>query len=199
MMKTKAIKPLLTKLATASALSMAATSGWTLPDDNQQPINIQSDRATQKSFENGAKTEYFGHVVMTQGSLLITGNHVVIHSRDRKATKVVALGKPAKFQQQSDPAKPPIKAQANAITYTLKQEMLVLKGDAQVEQEGSTVSGQRIEYNTVSEKVSASGGEGSVNMVFLPANSPSDEEPKENNDANNSAVIKDTNANSDSQ
>jgi lipopolysaccharide export system protein LptA len=140
--------------------------GWALPDDNQQPINIQSDRATQKNFKDGEKTQYFGNVVMSQGSLIINGDHIIIDSANRKISRILAKGSPAKFQQQSDPQKSPIKAAANSIDYRLKNETIVLEGNASIEQDGATVTGSRIAYNVASERVSA---EERVNMVFTPA------------------------------
>ena len=153
-----------------------------LPDDNQQPINIQSDRATQKTLEGSEKTEYFGNVVMTQGSLQINGDHVVIHSTDRKVTHITATGTPARFQQQSDPAKDPVKARANTIDYKLTTEIVILADNANIEQEGAVVSGNRIEYNVASEQVQA---EDRVNMVFTPANDSSEQAGNDTTTNNN--------------
>jgi lipopolysaccharide export system protein LptA len=144
-----------------------------LPGDNQQPINIQSDRATQKADDNGEKTEYFGNVIMTQGSLLINANHLVIHSINRKANKIIAIGQPAHFQQQSDPAKAPIQAKADHINYDLSSEKVILEGNANIEQNDANVSGNRIEYNVATEQVIA---EERVNMVFTPVTKNSDDD-----------------------
>ncbi|MEE8058903.1 MAG: lipopolysaccharide transport periplasmic protein LptA [Pseudomonadales bacterium] len=206
MMNTDSPAWLASRIVTVTILTGIAMSSWALPEDNQQPINIQSDRATQKSLANGEQTEYFGNVVMTQGSLLINGDHIIIHSKNRKATKIVAIGKPAKFQQQSTPNKEPVKAQANTINYELRNETLILAGNATIEQDGATVSGKRIEYNTATERVNANGGDTPVTMVFMPANNKSEEASKGNNDDNESAVLsankdklKESNANADSQ
>ena len=168
-----------------------------LPGDNQLPINIQSDRATQKTLEQGEKTEYFGNVVMTQGSLLIDADHIIIHSKDRKVTMITAEGQPATFQQRSNPKKQPIKAWANSINYLLLTETVVLTDEANIEQAGATVSGNRIEYNIASEQVKA---EEKVNMVFVPASVQTNEAVNKTSDetkANN--IDKDPNGRSGNQ
>lgn len=142
-----------------------------LPDDNEQPISIQSDSAIQKTLESGETTEYFGNVQMIQGSLKINGEHITIHSKDREVTSILAIGTPATFEQQSDRESPPVEAQAETLDYQLKDETVILLVDACIKQNGSTVTGKRIEYNIAAEKIKASGGDtdsSRVNMILLP-------------------------------
>ena len=153
------------------SLALLSPAALALPEDSALPINIQSDRASQKALKNGEKTEYFGNVLMTQGSLKISGDHIIVRSKDRKVISIVALGKPAHFEQQSDPGKAPIKADANKLHYRLKQDTVILSENASIEQNGTTVSGKRIEYNIASEQVKAIGGKDNsdrVKMVLIP-------------------------------
>lgn len=156
---------------TSSLLLVACSLGWALPEDSQQPISIQSDRASQKVLSEGEKTEYFGSVLMTQGSLKISGEHIVIMSKDRKVQSIVATGKPVHFEQQSDPNKAPMKAEADNLNYRLKNETIILTENARLDQGGNIVSGKRIEYNIASEQIKASGGNDDssrVKMILLP-------------------------------
>lgn len=147
--------------------------GWALPDDNQQPINVEANRAEHSTLKDGEKTEYFGNVVMTQGSMLLTGDHVIIYSKQGAVEKVLSFGKPAHFQQQSDPEKVPVKAYGERIEYTLIDETVRLRENASVIQDGSTVTGQRIDYNINSEQVQAKSTEQQrVQMVLQPAAKP---------------------------
>lgn len=147
-------------------LAAIAVNASALPEDHQQPINIQADRATQQTFPEGERTEYFGSVVMTQGSLLVNADHLVIRSVDRKVTTIHATGKPARFQQQSTPGQAPVVARANQIDYQLATEIVVLIDDAHIDQPDASFSGNRIEYHVGSEEVVA---EDRVNMIFTPA------------------------------
>ena len=155
-------------------LIMLSQYTMALPEDSKLPINIQSDRASQKTLKNGGKTEYFGNVLMTQGSLKISGDHIIVFSKDSKVTSIEALGKPAHFEQQSDPDKAPIKANANRLDYHLKQDMIILSENASIEQNNTTVSGKRIEYNIASEQVKATSGKeesSRVRMILIPEGS----------------------------
>ncbi len=164
-----------------------------LPEDSKLPINIQSDRASQKTLADGETTEYFGNVLMTQGSLKISGDHIIVRSKERKVTSIIALGTPAHFEQQSDPKKEPIKANANKLDYQLKQDTVILTDNASIEQNGTTVTGKRIEYNIASEQVKATGGKDDssrVQMILIPDSSEtetgSDSDKTSNNEAESS-------------
>ncbi len=157
--------------AGAILLALLSNHVAALPDDNEQPINIQSDRASQKTLENGETTEYFGNVQMIQGSLKINGEHITIHSKNREVTSIIARGTPATFEQQSDSESPPVEAQAETLDYQLQDETVILLVDACIKKDGSTVTGKRIEYNIAAEKIKASGGgtdSSRVNMILLP-------------------------------
>ena len=142
-----------------------------LPDDNEKPINIQSDSASLKTLANGKTTEYFGNVQMTQGSLKITGEHITIHSNNREITSITATGTPAIIEQQPNSEGPPIEAQAETLDYQLKDEIVILLISACLKQNGSVVTGERIEYGIASEKIKASRGDTNssrVNMILPP-------------------------------
>jgi len=153
------------------SLVMLGQHAMALPEDSQLPINIESDRASQKALKNGEKTEYFGNVLMTQGSVKISGDHIIVHSKDSKVSSIRALGKPAQFEQQSDPNKAPIKANANRLDYQLNQDIVILSDNASIQQNDTTVSGKKIEYNIATEQVKASSGKeksSRVKMVLIP-------------------------------
>jgi lipopolysaccharide export system protein LptA len=180
------IQSLLALLLCGSSISHS------LPSDKEQPINVQSDRASQTILENGAKTEYFGDVLITQGSLKIKGEHVIIHSQDHKVSKIVALGKPAYFEQQPEQDKPLVKAKANKLKYQVVSDIIVLTEQASIEQDGSIVSGNAIEYNINQERVMASSSKDDstrVIMVLTPekANISSTKEPSDSPPANPTA------------
>jgi lipopolysaccharide export system protein LptA len=151
-------------------LLCASPASWSLPEDNQQPINVEADRAQHSSQDKGEKTEYFGNVVLTQGSMLLTGEHVTIFSQQGAVQKVISIGKPAHFQQQSNPDKEPVKAYGKRLEYKLSSETITLLEDASIIQDGTTVSGQRIDYNINTEQVQAKSTEQQrVQMILQPA------------------------------
>ena len=164
--------PLVHKFILASALSLLAASfSWSLADDSQQPINIQSDSAMQQSLSNGERITYTGNVVMTQGSMLIKADSITITSNNKEVSQMTARGKPAQFEQQSSPQQQTMSAHANKIKYRLKSGTALFIGDASIEQEGSIVSGERITYNINKEQIQASSAKDEntrVHMVLNP-------------------------------
>ncbi|WP_019529753.1 lipopolysaccharide transport periplasmic protein LptA [Dasania marina] len=165
----------------AAALSLISTlfsnSGWTLPEDRAQPITIQSDSAEQRIVDGKETTLYNGSVVMVQGSLHIKGDTVTVFSEDRSVTRIVAIGKLAFFSQQNEAEKPPVEAQAETIEYQLSNDTIVFLNQATLTQGASSLSGQRIDYNTNTAQVKAAGSQegseaasstGRVNMVLEP-------------------------------
>ena len=61
----------------------------------------------------------------------------------------------AKLQQQPDPLKGPVKARAEVIEYHKIEERIHLISNAHIEQDGSTVTGQSINYYVAEQKIMA--------------------------------------------
>jgi len=158
-----------------------SSTAYALPGDSQQPINIQADSARQKTTDGIANMVYRGNVVMTQGSLLIEAETLTLISKDNKVEKLIAEGDLATFQQQSDPESAPVDASAKMIRYIIAEEIATFIGDATIEQEGSIISGAKIDYNINKEQVKANSDINNskrVQMVLEPEKKPT---PKDAN------------------
>lgn len=147
-----------------------------LPGDNKQKIIIEdADKFIRIPLGNGKeKTELTGNVLLTQGSRQIKGQTITIFSEQSKVVKVIARGNPASFTQRIAQNKKPVSAQANEIHYILAEDSLLLTGKATINQEGSTINGDTINYNAATERVSASGADdlsSKVKIVFEPSDS----------------------------
>lgn len=173
-------------LLIAIGLMSLGNPAMSLPGDRDQPINIQSDKAEQSITESGEVTVYSGAVVMEQGSMRLEGGKVTIYSENRSVNKVVSMGKPAHFRQQSALNKSPVLAYGDIITYNLTKELIVIVGNASVKQDESTVKGQRIEYHVISEKIKAKGTNDKstrVHMVLEPSKRPDTINKEDNGNA----------------
>ncbi|MEH6580381.1 MAG: lipopolysaccharide transport periplasmic protein LptA [Halioglobus sp.] len=126
------------------AWAMAINPVMALPDDNQQPIHISADQAVRN--EKKGITIYKGNVEMAQGSLHITADKITIYRIVDEADKIVAKGKPAQLRQQPDPQKGLVHARAGMIEYYKAEARVQLSHDAEIEQDGSRVTGETIEY-----------------------------------------------------
>ena len=162
-------------LAGAALLAPAVQA---LPGDREQPIAVEADRAVRD--EKAGETIYSGDVRLVQGSLVIEADALTIyHSRDL-AERVVATGEPARMQQQPEVDEAVIHAAARRITYFTAEERVLLERDAEVEQDGATVRGERIDYLIREQLVRAdaadSGGE-RVQVVIPPRLAEEAEDP----------------------
>lgn len=151
--------------------ALAPRPGLALPDDRNQPIYIQSDRAERD--ERKGTTVYTGDVEIDQGSLHISADRVTIAMDGDQVTRIDAIGAPAKMHQKPSPEREPVYARATTIQYDVAREILTLIEKAAVTQEGSTVKGERIEYFVQEQRVKASSGSAEsgasrVQMVIQP-------------------------------
>lgn len=134
-------------------LMLAVGTANALPDDRAQPIRISADQALRD--EKSGFTSYQGNVVMSQGSLHIKAHTVTVYHDAKNVGKIVAEGGPAMLEQQPDAQKKPIKAQANIIEYYKDQDRVQLKRNARIQQDGSTVTGDTIDYYMSERRVTA--------------------------------------------
>jgi lipopolysaccharide export system protein LptA len=151
-----------------AACSCASLSAFALPEDRQQPINVQSDSA-EKIKE---KVFYRGNVTMTQGTITIKGETVTVESDNDKVQRLIADGTPAQFSQKPNANEGLVSATADNIDYQLVSDTVLLTKNANVEQSDSSISGERIEYDIKAQRVRASGlkeGDGGrVRMILQP-------------------------------
>lgn len=144
-------------------LALWPLTGSALPDDRSQPIRISADSASRD--ERAGVTRYEGNVELQQGSLEIRADVISIHHDDKQADLIVAEGVPATMTQTPRAGEGPIKASANRIEYRRSDDLVRLITEANIEQEGATVSGDTIDYLVTEQRVVASAGDDSGRRV----------------------------------
>lgn len=148
-----------------------------LPEDRLQAIKITADQALRD--EKQGFTVYTGNVRMEQGSLQIQADKITIYHQVEEADRIVAEGSPARMQQQPEPDKGLIHARALVIEYYKAEERVHLNREARIEQQGSIVTGDRIDYLITEQRVKADSGQdgnGSRVEVVIPAAAVEDED-----------------------
>ncbi|SMF54145.1 lipopolysaccharide export system protein LptA [Alteromonadaceae bacterium Bs31] len=160
------------KAPVLTLLLFLSSHGQALPDDRLQNLLIQADSAELDDL-NGTTT-YAGAVIVEQGSMKIRAEKVVIYGRNDSYSKVVAVGKPAYMSQIPKVGQQAVTAQANRLEYRITDETLFLIDNAAFKQEGTSLSGNRIEYDVrkavvkAGGKSSAQGRDKRVKMVIPP-------------------------------
>lgn len=147
----------LRKALLAAALLALANAATALPSDREQPISYQADRAERDNLRGTTTLE--GSVVMERGSIRIEADHVVIEDRNNKISLIIATGTPARYRQIPNEGDEPVVASANLLEYRLGEQSLHLIGKASLVQGGSSLSGNRIDYDVVQSVVKAGSDE----------------------------------------
>ena len=144
-----------------------------LDSDREQPLQITADMAIRD--ELARETRYEGNVVLTQGSLRIEADRIAISHDESDADTIVASGRPTKLVQQPALDQAPVDASANRIEFVRSESLVRLLGQARIEQRGSILSGDQIDYLLALRTVRAAGnvdgkGDGRVEVVIPPEN-----------------------------
>lgn len=146
---------------------------WLLPatsnadlDDRNKPINIKADRS---EFDQREGTQTFsGNVEVSQGSMEISAERVVIEIRDGSFYKITGEGSPIRFQQLGENSEL-IRGQSGKIAYDTSTSQLTFEGDASFERPGQKFSGETIRYNMRNLTFEATGSDkGRVSIVLQP-------------------------------
>lgn len=124
-----------------------------LDGDKKQPIKISANSAERD--EKRSITRYEGDVYMSQGSLKITADEVIITNKGNSVTAITAMGNPARFQQQPKKGEDPVIASANTVVYHIQKSQIKLDGMARIVQAGRSVSGDIIDYFIEQQRFSA--------------------------------------------
>src|SRR3989338_4838179 len=171
------VKPFSLLLSLSAAFTSAGT--WALPTDREQPIRVQADSAELDDKQGVAV--YRGDVVITQGTLKITGETVTItQDKNGEIEVFTSVGKPAYYEQKPSADKQIVKAYGLTIQYFAANERIVLIDQAKVIQEGNTFEGEKIVYDTQRQIVNAGRATGTnlsvprprIDMVIQPKNKP---------------------------
>jgi len=155
--------------------ALGSVNALALPTDRDQPIHIQSDDA-QLDDKQGVAV-YTGGVVITQGSMKITGNKVTVtRAANGDVDVFTAVGNLAYYEQKPAVDKPIVQAYAVTIQYFASQDRIVLIDKAKVINDGNTSEGEKIVYDTVRQVVNAGRATGTkitaprprIDMVIQP-------------------------------
>lgn len=148
---------------------LALPPAFAKQSDREQPMNFQAKSTDAYNAPNTVST-LKGNVVLTQGTLKVTGDVAKVHlDADTQIARVVVTGNPAHIQQLDDNNNL-MKGDAAQLDYDNINGIAVLTGNASVNQQGrGEFHGDKLTYNTNTSLITGeSGGEGVVHGTFLP-------------------------------
>lgn len=140
--------------ATAVFIGIVTCDVHALSSDREEPIVIEA--STAEADNQAHVTVYRGDVVITQGTLRITGDTVWIHYDDSNSiTKAISVGKPAKFRQLPDNKEHYMTADADRMEYHADQDLILLLGNARYGEGEDKITAPRIVYDSRRGRVKA--------------------------------------------
>lgn len=148
--------PRLPRSLIAPSLAVCALAAHALPEDRQQPVNLVADRAEMNQ-QTGVGT-YEGNVIVTQGTMRLTGDKVVVYTKDGELQRMESFGKPTTFKQKPAADKEEIFGESLKLDYDAQTGIVVATGKAKITQVQDTFTGDRIEYDVNKDLVKARGG-----------------------------------------
>ena len=126
---------------------------WALSTDREQPMTIEADRV-ELDDATGIST-YHVNVKVTQGTMVLTGDLMTIHSTDNEIRSVLVDGNPATYRQRPDNKDEDVRARSLRMEYYTDPERIIMLREAEVTQEGNVLRSERIEYDVPRDKVNA--------------------------------------------
>ena len=153
-------------LVSLSFMLFASANIQAKESDYQQPVVV--DSVTQQAELNENIVSFLQDVVITQGSIIIHANKVVVLRHEKGNDEMIATGNPATFFQILDNGKP-VNASASELRYQLKDRLVTLTGKAELKQDDNKVNGDIIRYDIQKQQMIAQSSKGSrVKTIFLP-------------------------------
>ncbi len=145
---------LLSKFTTFFVLLISCSSVLALSTDKDQPIEIEADAAELDDMKR--ISIYTGNVIVIQGSILMTGDKMVVHHKENDdVDKLFMDGKPATYRQLPDNSDVYDEGEALRMEYYEGDNLVILIREAWAKQGDTLISGNRIEYDTELSQVKA--------------------------------------------
>lgn len=135
--------------------------------DLSQPIDVRADRS---EFDERAGTQTLsGNVEISQGSMRIRADRIVIELENNALSTITGTGEPIRFEQENELGEL-MQGEAGRIRYDAQAGTLILEGQATLSQPRQQLVSERITFDARTQKVSAEGGpqEGRVSIQIQP-------------------------------
>jgi lipopolysaccharide export system protein LptA len=182
-MKLRSIK---SSLLLGIVLLAHAAAGHAEHADRGKPVHLESDRVSINDVSH--VSVFSGNVVLTQGTLVIRGDQLVVRQDKNGFKHGTATGNLASFRQKREGLDEYVEGYGERIEYDTGSTIMEIFGHARVKRGEDDVRGEHITYDSRtgifqvssapgSKEAPASGQEQRVRMVIQPKNKQTPAEP----------------------
>ena len=148
--------------------------------DRDKPVNLEADRV---DLDDAKKEAVFvGSVTLTQGTLTIKADKIIVKQDAEGFQYGIAYGSPAHFRQKREAYDEYIEGFSERLEYDGKADKVQMFTNAHIQHGGDEVRGDYISYNAVTEFFQVIGGgkslgtsgnpQGRVRAVIQPKSKP---------------------------
>jgi lipopolysaccharide export system protein LptA len=148
--------------------------------DRDKPVNLEADRV---DLDDAKKEAVFvGAVTLTQGTLTIKADKIIVKQDAEGFQYGIAYGNPAHFRQRREGSDEYIEGFSERLEYDGKADKVQMFTNARIQRGGDEVRGDYIAYNAVTEFFQVIGGgksaaspsnpQGRVHAVIQPKPKP---------------------------
>ena len=170
-------------------------SGWALAEraDRNKPVHLESDSATVEDYKRKEAfrvSTFTGNVVLTQGTIMIKADKIIMKEDLKGYRYATAHGNLVSFRQKREGVNEFVEAWSQRVEYNDQTDKIELFGKARLKRGPDEVKGDYISYDIVrdffqvkgnSNKVEAENQDRRVRVVIQPkAKSPPVESDSEN-------------------
>ncbi len=157
----------------AMALLLSGNPAMALKSDESQPVQVAADSVEIN--EASGTSVYIGTVEINQGTIQLLADKVTVFYVQGKVHKLLAEGKPVKFQQLPDDSEDYIKGRGNRVEYMVQSGELILIDNAQLLQGKDSFASDRIVYDRLRSQLkagAAANGKQRVKVTIQPNKKP---------------------------
>jgi lipopolysaccharide export system protein LptA len=155
-------------------LLLFPTASFAERADRSQPMHLEADQVTMDDAKQ--ISTFTGNVRLSQGTLLILGDKVVVSQDKDGYQHAIAYGNTAEFRQKREGLDEYVEGHGERIAYDARTEVINFDGKAHLKRNRDEVRGDHITYNTKTEifKVNGSdanpekGSAGRVHVILQP-------------------------------
>ena len=126
-----------------------------LDSDKTAPVTINAD-TTDIDFRTG-KRVLTGNVDVSQGTLNIKADKIVLLYKGDEIDTATAYGKPVRFKQLPEGQKEMVHGEGKTLQLKQAKNLITLENNAKITQGTNTITGKIIYYNTQTSKMTVKG------------------------------------------
>ena len=123
--------------------------------DREKSIEFQGD--TGGGNAESKTGELVGHVIITQGTMMIQADRVTFKQNPDNSLSATAYGNPVRFRERRDKADDYYEGYAQRIVYDGEKRFIELFENALLKKTGDEIRSNYISYNAATEQFSAEG------------------------------------------